>query len=132
MAFRMVLSGARSCLVGYSGRWVALGQRELVQGAYNPAKLKRGDVLTAVIAAAPANLMRVLLNGKAFRLLTLARTRRGRGSEASELHHSGSVGAVPCAAASHLEGCRLRLWGLIDLEGSCVPLPPSEHSFKII
>lgn len=83
----------RSCLVGYSGRWVAPGQRELVQGAYNPAALKRGDVLTAVIAGAPASLMRILVNGKVVAQKPLSFT--------------GLDPAKP-------------LWGLIDIEGSCV------------
>eukprot|EP00913_Durusdinium_trenchii_P019778 g18592.t1 len=86
-------SEAASCLVGYSGRWVAPGQRELVQGAYNPAALKRGDVLTAVIAGAPASLMRILVNGKVVAQKPLSFT--------------GLDPAKP-------------LWGLIDIEGSCV------------
>lgn len=85
----------RSCVVGYSGRWVTPGNRELVEGSYNPAKLKRGDVLTAVIAGQPANLMRILLNGKVVAQKPLSFT-----------------GLDPSAP----------LWGLVDLEGSCVKL----------
>eukprot|EP00435_Cladocopium_sp_Y103_P014059 s128_g3.t1 len=80
----------RSCVVGYSGRWVTPGNRELVEGSYNPAKLKRGDVLTAVIAGQPANLMRILLNGKVVAQKPLSFT-----------------GLDPSAP----------LWGLVDLEG---------------
>lgn len=85
----------RSCVVGYSGRWVTPGNRELVKGSYNPAKLRRGDVLTAVIAGQPANLMRILLNGKVVAQKPLSFT-----------------GLDPSAP----------LWGLLDLEGSCVKL----------
>lgn len=85
----------RSCIVGYSGRWISPGNRELVQGLYNPAKLKRGDVVTAVIAGPPASLMRILVNGKVVAQKPLAFT-----------------GLDPSKP----------LWGLLDLEGSCVKL----------
>ncbi|CAJ1455198.1 unnamed protein product [Effrenium voratum] len=83
----------RSCMVGYGGRWVTEGGGELVQGSWNPAKLARGDVITVVLASEPASLMRALVNGKVVAQRPLAFT----GLDVSK-----------------------PLWGVLDLEGSCV------------
>jgi len=84
----------RTCVVGYDGKWFARGRSELIQGAWNPGKLQKGDVVTAVLAGPPANLMRVLVNGKVVAQKPLSET---------------GLDGEPLS----------RLWGLVDLEGSC-------------
>mmetsp|Transcript_38598 Transcript_38598/g.71779 ORF Transcript_38598/g.71779 Transcript_38598/m.71779 type:complete len:100 (+) Transcript_38598:3-302(+) len=96
----------RTCVVGYDGKWFAKGRSELIQGAWNPGKLQRGDVLTAVLAGPPASLMRVLVNGKVVAQKPLDAT-----------------------GLDDVEGTPY--WGVVDLEGACVKvrlgtyLPPS-------
>ncbi|CAE8657364.1 unnamed protein product, partial [Polarella glacialis] len=85
----------RTCTVGYGGRWFCQGKSEILRGAWEPGKLSKGDLVTAVLVGAPANVMRVLVNGKVV-------TQRA-------LKDCG----LPDPTSE-------QLWGIVDVESACV------------
>jgi len=91
----------RSCLCGYSGRWVVEGRSELIQnsipgqGTWEPGSLRVGDVVTAVAAAPPADVVRILVNGRL-------------------------VAERPITTSGLPDPTQAPLWGLVELDGACV------------
>eukprot|EP00933_Yihiella_yeosuensis_P072928 TRINITY_DN81487_c0_g1_i1.p1 TRINITY_DN81487_c0_g1~~TRINITY_DN81487_c0_g1_i1.p1 ORF type:complete len:1014 (-),score=193.37 TRINITY_DN81487_c0_g1_i1:160-3159(-) len=87
----------RSCVVGYGGRWFQQGKSELVKGAWEPGKLVAGDVVTAVLCPPPADVVRVLVNGKV-------------------------VAQKPFSASGLPDPTKEPIWGVVDVESACVRL----------
>jgi len=59
-----------ACLCGYSGRWIVNGKSEIIRKvpgnaqSWTPKTLRVGDTVTAVLAAPPADVFRILVNGR--------------------------------------------------------------------
>lgn len=93
-------------MVGYGGRWFQKGKSELIRGEWEPSKLKVGDIVTAVLAGPPANLMRILVNGEVVAQKT---------ASTIDLPAPGSEG----------------LWGIVDVENACVKVRLGHNNIKL-
>jgi len=86
----------RTCVVGYSGAWYQQGGRSVLnKGSWEPGRLARGDVVTAVLAGPPANVMRIMVNGKV-------------------------VAQRPASDCGLPAPGEEPLFGIVDIEGTCV------------
>lgn len=98
---RYASSMPMTCLCGYSGRWLVSGQSEIIRNvrgsavSWTPNTLRVGDVVTVILAAPPADVFRVLVNG---RLVA---------------ERSASQRDLPDPTSG-------RIWGVVDVDGCCV------------
>lgn len=89
-----------TCLAGYSGRWVVNGHSEFIRNVkgslvtWTPSTLRVGDVVTAVLVAAPADVIRIFVNKR----------------------------LVAERSASDCPDPASRIWGVVDVDGCCVKL----------
>lgn len=89
-------------MCGYSGRWVLNGRSEMIRPlrgghikSWQPGTLQAGDIVTAVVAPAPADIFRILVNGQ----VVAERCLSGTGMQDPE---------------------QIPLWGAVDVDGACV------------
>jgi len=93
----------RHFMCGYTGAWVFNGLREKAYlygsqvDCWKPNKLRKGDVVTAVLVGKPAEVFRIFVNG---RIVTERRT----------------------TGTNCLNPSLENLWGVVDLGGACIRL----------
>lgn len=91
----------RTCMCGYSGRWMVDGRSELIhstrlgQGLWEPGALRVGDVVSAVFATEPADVLRILVNGRL-------------------------VAERPASTSGLPDPLNEPLWGIVELDGACL------------
>jgi len=91
----------RTCMCGYSGRWMVDGCSELIYstrlgpGLWEPGALRVGDVVSAVFATEPADVVRILVNGR-------------------------SVAERPASTSGLPDPNDEPLWGVVELDGACL------------
>jgi hypothetical protein len=102
---------SRAWVGGYNGRWFFERRAELVRsvgmesGAWSPGQLACGDVVTAVAVGEPQRSLRIFVNGQL-------------------------VAEESFKKASFPNPSNTPLWGVVDLDGSCVKVSLSASGMR--